>query len=176
MAKNQITVIIQKGKNKTVMKSPLSGFRRVVIVVNNQFTDSPNVTQIASGAGKSSAAGSNAAIKSPNTTQQQSVGAGGGKAKNIIKKKKKKASTSGVDAGTSTSRKRKEIVIVVNNQTAKLRGKTGAATQVASGAGRYSTGGTNSAIESSRTKQQHAVAGGKGSRSTNKMKKGIKKK
>lgn len=31
------------------------------------------------------------------------------------------------------------------------------ATQVASGAGKDSTGGTNAAIESSNTKQQHAV-------------------
>ena len=51
--------------------------RKIVIVINNQITFAPNTTQIASGAGQNSAAGSNAAIDSSNTRQQQTVGAGG---------------------------------------------------------------------------------------------------
>ncbi|WP_158735939.1 hypothetical protein [Alteribacillus sp. YIM 98480] len=67
-------------------------FFRVTTVINNQFTDSPNTTQIASGAGKSSAAGSNAALNSLNTEQQQSAGAQG-KAKNIGMKGKQTKSS-----------------------------------------------------------------------------------
>lgn len=54
----------------------------VIVIINNQFTNAPNTTQIASGAGGNSASGNNAAIDSSNTLQQQSVGASG-KAKNI---------------------------------------------------------------------------------------------
>ncbi|HEU5140118.1 MAG TPA: hypothetical protein VFT51_09095, partial [Bacillales bacterium] len=50
---------------------------RVVIVINNQINFAPNTTQIASGAGRNSAAGNNAALDSSNTEQQQSVGADG---------------------------------------------------------------------------------------------------
>jgi hypothetical protein len=71
----------------------------------------------------------------------------------------------------------KEVVIVINNQVAKRskRKSISSATQVASGSGTYSTGGTNSAIESSNTKQQHAVGGGRGSRAINKLIKGKQK-
>jgi hypothetical protein len=73
----KITVIVKKNGKRTITKSPLSGKSKIVVVINNQFTNAPNTTQIASGAGRSSAAGSNAAIASSNTRQQQSVGAGG---------------------------------------------------------------------------------------------------
>lgn len=55
----------------------LADKRKIVIVINNQITFAPNTTQIASGAGQNSAAGSNAAIDSSNTRQQETVGAGG---------------------------------------------------------------------------------------------------
>ncbi|SDI03576.1 hypothetical protein [Alteribacillus bidgolensis] len=83
---------------------------RVTAVINNQFTDSPNTTQIASGAGKSSAAGNNAALNSSNTEQQQSVGAQGLKRKN--------------------RKKQNEIVIAINNQKNRTKGTQSAATQV----------------------------------------------
>ncbi|CAM4203187.1 hypothetical protein PAPH110629_00270 [Paenibacillus phoenicis] len=72
----------------------------------------------------------------------------------------------------------KEVVIVVNDQVVKLpRGQqSAAATQVASGGGRYSTGGTNSAISSPGTRQQHAVGGGSGSVAANKYGRGRHKK
>lgn len=75
--KDRITVIIQKGKQRIVTRTPLAGISRLVFVINNQYTNAANTTQIASGAGRSSAAGSNAAIASPYTRQQESVGAGG---------------------------------------------------------------------------------------------------
>jgi hypothetical protein len=65
-------------------------------------------------------------------------------------------------------------VIVINNQivadTSEFQedDTAASATQVASGAGFYSTGGTNSAIESSNTKQQHGVGGGTRARALNK--------
>lgn len=52
-----------------------------------------------------------------------------------------------------------KIVIIINNQINKGE-KQSSATQIASGSGIDSTGGTNSAIGSSNTKQQHAVGGG----------------
>lgn len=78
---SKLTIILEKGKQRLIAQTPLLGVHRIVFVVNRQFTNAPNTTQIASGAGRSSAAGSNAAINSPHTRQQQSVGAGG-KAKN----------------------------------------------------------------------------------------------
>lgn len=164
---DKVVVIVEKKGFRTVAKSPLNGNRKIVIVINNQFTNAPNTTQIASGAGRSSAAGNNAAIDSSNTGQQQSVGAGG-KARNV-----------GLGGKQSEPHKRhwkrreeEEILIVVNNQIVKRakskRGTASSATQVASGGGTYSTSGTNSAIESSNTKQQHAVGGGPGSRALNK--------
>ncbi|MGK5508738.1 hypothetical protein [Brevibacillus formosus] len=62
---------------RMVVKTFLRETSRVVVVLNTQFTNAPNTTQIASGAGRSSAAGNDAAIDSANTLQQQSVGAGG---------------------------------------------------------------------------------------------------
>jgi hypothetical protein len=89
-----------------------------VFVVNHQFTNAPNTTQIASGAGRSSAAGNNAAIKSPNTQQQQSVGAGG-----TAKNKWVKGGNGGLYHGNTwpgTRRRGKEIIIVLNDQIVKL--------------------------------------------------------
>jgi hypothetical protein len=54
-------------------------------------------------------------------------------------------------------------VIVLNNQMHVTENSTTptAATQVASGGGAFSAGGTNAAVESTNTKQQHAVGGSK---------------
>jgi hypothetical protein len=164
----KLTVIFEKDGKRTIAKSPVSGKRKIVIIINNQFTNAPNTTQIASGAGRSSAAGNNAAIDSSNTRQQQSVGAGG-KAKNRGMKGKQ-SQPHNMHGKWSDE---KEVVLVINNQvvadTSLNEGDTiAAATQVASGGGIFSTGGTNSAIESSNTKQQHGVGGGKGARALNK--------
>lgn len=161
MKSDRLTIIIEKGKKRIITQTPIHGINRVVFVVNRQFTNAPNTTQIASGAGRSSASGSNAAIKSPNTKQQQSVGAGG-KARN----KMSKGAKLGSSYETSISkmhRKGKEIIVVLNEQIVELpkHAANASATQIASGAGKYSTSGTNAAIESPRTKQQDAV-GGKG--------------
>ncbi|RNB56988.1 hypothetical protein EDM57_11765 [Brevibacillus gelatini] len=163
-SKDKLTVIYQKGKKRMVVRTTLNDSRRVVVVLNAQFTNAPNTTQIASGAGRSSAAGNNAAIASANTKQQQSVGAGG------------KAKNSGITGGQREwrgklreARNGQEAVVVINDQIVKLgrRHADASATQVAGGGGTYSTGGTNAAIESSNTKQQHAVGGGPGSRASN---------
>jgi len=155
---DRFTIIIKKGNKRMVAAAPLTGIHKLVFVINHQFTNAPNTTQISSGAGRSSAAGNNAAIKSPNTRQQQSVGADG------------KARNNSVDGNFplrythSKLRRRygKEVVVVINDQIVKLpkRRINASATQVASGGGIYSTGGTNSAINSPCTKQQHAVGGG----------------
>ncbi|GIP11773.1 hypothetical protein P4H94_24410 [Paenibacillus macerans] len=171
---SKLTIILEKGKQRLIAQTPLLGVHRIVFVVNRQFTNAPNTTQIASGAGRSSAAGSNAAINSPHTRQQQSVGAGG-KAKNKELKGEPVSwfhpgyASFGKHAKGRKGRHGKEVVIVINDQIAKLpRGqRTSAATQVASGAGAYSTGGTNSAIGSAGTRQQHAVGGGTGSKAIN---------
>ncbi|WP_166239990.1 hypothetical protein [Paenibacillus turpanensis] len=155
---DRFTIIIEKNNKRMIAKAPLSGVNRLVFIINRQYTNSPNTTQISSGAGRSSAAGNNAAINSPYTRQQQSVGANG-TAKN--------KSTKGSRSGSTTFMKRKrrtnkEIVIMINDQIVKLPkgSRNASATQVASGGGTYSTGGTNSAIESLGTRQQHAVGGG----------------
>lgn len=166
-AKDRIVVIIQKGSRRIITRTPLAGVDRLVFVINNQYTNAANTTQIASGAGRSSASGSNAAISSPYTRQQQSVGAGGDAAN--------------LGSGSKGQRRGKthlpllypcgkEVVVVINNQTVKLpRGsKSSSATQIGSGGGTYSTGGTNSAIDSPATRQQHAVGGGAGSHALNK--------
>lgn len=56
----------------------------------------------------------------------------------------------------------KEVVVIINDQIVKFpkNQRNASATQVTSGAGTFSTGGTNAAIESTGTKQQHAVGGG----------------
>nr|WP_221626889.1 hypothetical protein [Cohnella lubricantis] len=159
-----MTLIIEKNKRRVTAKLPLSGVRRVVVVINHQFTNSPNTTQIASGAGRSSAAGNNAAINSPKAQQQQSVGADGTAVnKELAGFKRIKGRPSATpllyrpQPGSG-----QEVVIVLNDQIVKLpkRSRNASATQVASGGGVFSTGGTNSAIESAASKQQHAVGGG----------------
>lgn len=132
------------------------------MVINNQFTDSPNTTQIASGAGRSSAAGNNAALDSSNTLQQQSVGAGGEAENKGMHGTQTEPHVPHVDCDDDA------IVIVINNQINKTGETVSSATQVASGGGVFSTAGTNAAIESSNTKQQHAVGGGEGASAENK--------
>ncbi len=172
--KDHLTITVEKGKQRFSVTSPLGGVGRFVFVVNDQFTNAPNTTQIASGAGKSGAAGNNAAIQSPHTYQQQSVGAGG-IAKNLGLKDPKDHPVSKHHPKHHAKHGKfkhhqKEVVFVINKQIVKLpRGSRNAsATQIASGAGKYSTGGTNSAIESRGTRQQHAVGGGSGSKAINK--------
>ncbi|AIQ21120.1 hypothetical protein H70357_33900 [Paenibacillus sp. FSL H7-0357] len=162
--KDRIVVIIQKGKRRIVTRTPLAGVDRLVFVINNQYTNAANTTQIASGAGRSSAAGSNAAIASPYTRQQQSVGAGGDAA-NLGSKGR----NGGKHPLPLICPRGKEIVVVINNQTVKLpKGSmSSSATQVGSGGGTYSTGGTNSAIDSPYTRQQQAVGGGAGGHALN---------
>ncbi|UHA73389.1 hypothetical protein [Paenibacillus sp. 481] len=165
MKSGRITIIIEKGKKRLTARAPIHGIKRFVFVVNHQFTNAPNTTQIASGSGRSSAAGNNAAIKSPHTKQQQSVGAGGTAKNKWLNKKGSKRADHKLLQGKKWAKKRrhfKEIVVVLNDQIVKLprRAANASATQVASGAGKYSTSGTNSAIESAGTKQQHAVGGG----------------
>lgn len=142
--------------------SSISGIKKIVIIINNQFTNSPNTTQIASGAGRNSTAGNNAAIDSSNTLQQQSVGAQG-KARNLGMEGEQSEphDTCGNWNDEDT------VTIVINNQ---LNGAIGdsSATQVGSGGGNDSAGGTNAAVQSSNTKQQHAVAGDNASRAFNK--------
>lgn len=167
---SRLTIILEKGNRRIITRTPLPGVDKVVVVVNRQFTNAPNTTQITSGAGRSSASGNNAAILSPLTRQQQSVGAGG-LAKNLEAKggrRKGKPAASGLPLYPGASGK--EVVIVINDQIVKLprRFLNASATQVASGAGAYSTGGTNSAIESPGTRQQQAVGGGPGSAALNK--------
>ncbi|WP_397376082.1 hypothetical protein [Paenibacillus terricola] len=159
--------MIEKRGKRIITRTPLHGIDRLVFVVNHQFTNAPNTTQLASGAGRSSAAGSNAAIKSPHTQQQQSVGAGG-TAKNVWSPEKHSRLGRGYGSHSKHGQQhahrahRKEVIIVLNDQIVKLpkNAANASATQVASGAGKYSTSGTNSAIESPGTRQQQAVGGG----------------
>ncbi|MCU5397611.1 hypothetical protein [Bacillus toyonensis] len=158
----EITFRFVKKDGEEINLGNLAGKRKIVIVINNQITFAPNTTQIASGAGQNSAAGSNAAIDSSNTRQQQTVGAGGeainkGISGDQIEPHKMKK---------ETSNEEEEFVIVINNQINKTRKEQASATQVASG-GDDSAAGTNAAIESSNTKQQHAVGGGTDSSAVN---------
>lgn len=73
----KITFRFVKKNGQEINLGNLDDKRKIVIVINNQITFAPNTTQIASGAGQNSAAGSNAAIDSSNTRQQETVGAGG---------------------------------------------------------------------------------------------------
>lgn len=148
----KIRITIDKD-GKPITTESVAGQKRIVIIINNQITHSPNTTQIASGAGRNSAAGNNAAIDSSNTLQQQSVGAQG-KAKNLDMK----GYQSQPHNRSGDYKDDHEIVIVINNQLNRAVG-TSSATQVASGCGTDSAGGTNAAIQSSNTKQQHAVGG-----------------
>ncbi|WP_410429658.1 hypothetical protein [Metabacillus litoralis] len=146
-------VFVENDGERIVARFPISDKTKIVLIINNQFTSAPNTTQIASGAGRNSAAGNNAAIDSSNTEQQQSVGAEG-EAKNF-----------GMNGNQYEPHEKHgncddddEIVIVINNQINQA-GEVSSATQVASGGGTDSAGGTNAAIASSNTKQQHAVGG-----------------
>ncbi|WAH44684.1 hypothetical protein NZD89_20430 [Alicyclobacillus fastidiosus] len=163
MRQEKITVSLERDGKRMTSQSAVSAKKKIVIVINNQFTDAPNTTQIASGAGHNSAAGSNATIDSSNTLQQQSVG-GQGRAKNIGMK--------GIQSEPHNKQRFRqhdeEITIVINNQINKTGKKISSATQVASGAGTDSASGTNAAIQSSNTKQQHAVGGAKSGRALNK--------
>jgi hypothetical protein len=76
--RDRIVVIIHKGKRRIITKTPLHGVDRLVFVINNQYTNAPNTTQIASGGGTFSTGGTNSAIESPGTRQQQAVGGGTG--------------------------------------------------------------------------------------------------
>jgi hypothetical protein len=150
-----ITLRIIKENGKEVTVGPIADKQKIVIVINNQFTSAPNTTQIASGAGRNSAAGNNAAIDSSNTEQQQGVGADG------------RASNTGMGGDQverhptekEHSENDEELVVVINNQLNTTTTEQASATQVASGGGDDSAAGTNAAIESSNTKQQHAVGG-----------------
>lgn len=159
----KITFRFVKKDGEEINLGNLADKRKIVIVINNQITFAPNTTQIASGAGQNSAAGSNAAIDSSNTRQQGTVGAGGeainkGISGDQIEPHKKKKETSDEEA---------EFVIIINNQINKTRKEQASATQVASGGGEDSAAGTNAAIKSSNTKQQHAVGGGTDSSAEN---------
>ncbi|WP_438824414.1 hypothetical protein [Bacillus sp. JJ63] len=107
---------------------------KVVIVINNQFTNAPNTTQLASGAGRSSAEGK-AKNEGMEGTQYES------------------------HENHKTCCAEEEIIIIINNQInyAGENDSNSSATQVASGGGTYSTSGTNSAIENSNTKQQISI-------------------
>ncbi|KZE54700.1 hypothetical protein AV540_06620 [Brevibacillus parabrevis] len=45
-SKDKLTVIYQKGKKRMVVRTSLQDSRRVVVVLNTQFTNAPNTTQI----------------------------------------------------------------------------------------------------------------------------------
>jgi hypothetical protein len=163
----RLIVTIVRGKKVLTAEAPLHGVGRLVFVINEQFTNAPNTTQIASGAGRSSASGSNAAILSPDTFQQEAIGAGGLATNRGIKGKKSRHRPL---PSPRRPYRGKSVIFILNDQVVKLpRSRQNAsATQIASGAGAYSTGGTNSAIESPRTRQQQAVGGGSGGRGVNK--------
>ncbi|HEY3368445.1 MAG TPA: hypothetical protein VGK74_25605 [Symbiobacteriaceae bacterium] len=166
-----IKITVEQDGEKVTSETPINGELKIVIIINNQFTSAPNTTQLASGAGHSSAAGSNAAIDSANTQQQQSVGAQG------------RAENSGQNGEQSEPHgshgpdmDEKELVIVINNQANKTpqvspqpgqQQPSSSATQVASGGGNDSAAGTNAALESSNTKQQQGVGGAEGGTADN---------
>jgi hypothetical protein len=157
----KIIITINKDGKPLTTESTVTGKKKIVIIINNQFTISPNTTQIASGAGKNSAAGNNAALDSSNTLQQQSVGAQG-RAKNLGMKGNQCEPHNEYESGQNDE----ELTIVINNQINESSAEA-AATQVASGGGTDSAGGTNAAIQSSNTKQQHAVGGAESSLALN---------
>jgi hypothetical protein len=165
MARQQdrFAITIQLGNKRMVAKAPLKSIQRLVFIFNRQFTNAPNTTQIASGAGHSGAAGSNAAIRSPRTRQQQSIGSGG-TARNVDGSGKAAFRRLRAQTGSRPRHRRrgKEVVVVINEQIVKMppRSRNASATQVASGAGTFGAGGTNAAISSPGTRQQHAVGGG----------------
>jgi hypothetical protein len=197
--KEKVTVTVKLNGVRAKIRRPLHKSLKVILVINNQFTDAGNTTQIASGAGRSSAAGNNAAIDSSNTEQQQSVGAGGEATNTGMRgeqsethrkhcrhrkhhhrhhhhrhhhhpnKRHHRHHPSHPPHPSHREREKDDIVVVLNNQInrSKNNQSVSAATQVASGGQTYSAGGTNAAIESSNTKQQHAVGGAPGAKALN---------
>ncbi|MFD0771498.1 hypothetical protein ACFQZ1_22430 [Bacillus sp. CGMCC 1.60114] len=145
MENKQGDASVELDGQKTIVEQSIHEKLKVVIVINNQFTNAPNTTQLASGTGRSSAEG--------------------------------KAKNEGIE-GTlhephenhKTCCAEEEIIIIINNQInyAGENDSNSSATQVASGCGTYSTSGTNSAIESSNTKQQFSVGSSKDSIGLNK--------
>jgi hypothetical protein len=115
--KDRFQIIIKKGNKRMAAKVRLADIHKLIFVINHQFTNAPNTTQIASGAGRSSAAGNNAAIQSPNTRQQQSVGSGG-----TARNTDSIGSSPLRFARSGTSRRHygKEVVVVINDQIVKL--------------------------------------------------------
>jgi hypothetical protein len=77
----KVTIVIEKDGQRTTAESDIA--RKIVVIINTQFTNAPNTTQIASGAG-----GTNSAIESSNTKQQHAIGGG----------KKARASNKGIKA------------------------------------------------------------------------------
>jgi hypothetical protein len=149
----KIIITMKSDGKETISESPVSEKKKIVIIINNQFTIAPNTTQIASGAGRNSAAGNNAALDSSNTEQQQSVGSQG-KARNFGMKGNQ-SEPHAIDGEWNAE---EELTIVINNQVNETSEES-SATQVASGSNIDSAGGSNAAIQSSNTKQQHAVSG-----------------
>lgn len=178
-SEEKLILSVESEGRTTTAEYPRPEKLRIVIIINNQITNVPNTTQIASGAGYNSAAGNNAALDSSNTLQQQSVG-GAGVAKN--------SGLGGEQVEPHITQEKtqngEEIVIVINNQINQSQlpdesanqmepepQVTASATQVASGSGNDSAGGTNAAIGSSNTKQQFSVAGSENSVAKNSTKK-----
>lgn len=163
MENEKVAISVEIDGKKTKVERPVDEKMKIVVVINNQFTNAPNTTQIASGAGRSSAAGNNAALDSSNTEQQESVGAEGTAKNEGMEGKQLEPHEKDKQCCDDN-----EIVIVLNNQIHLTHEKSetesaSSATQVASGGGTYSASGTNSAIESSNTKQQFSVGGAEGS-------------
>ncbi|MBW5447737.1 hypothetical protein GE107_16910 [Cohnella sp. CFH 77786] len=190
--RQKVLVTVRVDKIQTRIWHPLLKKLKIIVIVNNQFTNAANATQLASGAGRSSAAGNNAAIASSNTEQQQGVGAGGTatnsgmegtqsephrrhlkdpgicKHRRLCKICKHRKCCKHRKFCKLSRRKKNEIVIVLNNQVHRSGNESqSAATQVASGGESFSASGTNAAIESSNTKQQQAVGGGPGAQASN---------
>lgn len=159
----KISLLIYQDGKQIATESTISGKKRIVIVINNQFTNSPNTTQIASGSGRNSTAGNNAAVDSSNTQQQQSVGAQG-TAKNLDIKDYQSEPLH----HNGSAKHDEEVTLIINNQINETAGIS-SATQVASGGAVDSASGTNAAIESSNTKQQHAVGGDESGRAFNRV-------
>nr|WP_129729194.1 hypothetical protein [Ectobacillus funiculus] len=162
MTEKRVYVNVEVQGERTVTEYDVNGKFKLTVVINNQFTNAPNTTQLASEAGRSSTAGNNAAIDSSNTEQQQSVG-GQGQAKNEGMKGEQ-FQPQDKHAGYHDN---DEIVFVINNQIHCSGETDAAATQVASGGDVYSAAGTNAAVESTNTKQQYAVGGDETGRAVN---------
>ncbi|MGG2065931.1 hypothetical protein [Bacillus sp. S14(2024)] len=132
MENKQVDASVKQDGQKTIVEQSIHEKLKVVIVINNQFTNTSNTTQLASGAGRSSAEG-NAKNEGMEGTQYEP------------------------HENHKTCCEEEEIIIILNNQIncAGENDSNSSATQVASG------GGTNSAIENSNTKQQFSVGDSK---------------